>query len=282
MFGYKVFNSDMTCRDFQYEVGKTYTHDGRIEICEAGFHFCTKAVDCFKYYDFSHYNKVCRVEALGNIIKSNDDSKFVTDKIRILGEVSWHEVLDLVNTGCDNVGYKNSGDSNSGGCNTGDKNSGNCNTGDMNSGNCNTGDMNSGNCNSGDRNSGWHNSGDRNSGGWNAGNHFSGFFCTGEAKMMLFNKPTDLTFSEVVDLIPFIQIEVTKWIRENDMTKEEKEEHPEYKTIGGYLKEIPYKEAWENWWKSAKKEDKNTIKNLPNFDAEIFLEITGIDIKEME
>lgn len=45
--GYKVFNPDWTCRDFQYEVGKTYKHNGNIKMCGAGFHFCQKLSDCF-------------------------------------------------------------------------------------------------------------------------------------------------------------------------------------------------------------------------------------------
>ena len=48
--GYKVMNPDMTCRGFKFEVGKTYKHEGRIELCNAGFHFCLKASDCFNYY----------------------------------------------------------------------------------------------------------------------------------------------------------------------------------------------------------------------------------------
>ncbi len=53
--GYKVFNADMTCRDFQFEVGKEYKHKGEIKICSAGFHFCLKANDCFNYYDFNPF-----------------------------------------------------------------------------------------------------------------------------------------------------------------------------------------------------------------------------------
>lgn len=33
--GYKVFNPDWTCRGFQYEVGKTFKHDGNIKMCGA-------------------------------------------------------------------------------------------------------------------------------------------------------------------------------------------------------------------------------------------------------
>lgn len=50
MKGYKVFKHDWTCRDFQYEVGKTYKHDGPLKICRSGFHFCRNVDDCFNYY----------------------------------------------------------------------------------------------------------------------------------------------------------------------------------------------------------------------------------------
>ena len=147
MKGYKVFNSDWTCRGFQYEVGKTYEHEGEISPCNSGFHFCKRAVDCFNYYPFNSNNRVAEVEALGEI--KTDGNKSVTNKIKIVRELSWHEVLELVNTGRDNTGKKNTGNYNSG-----NYNSGNWNSGDWNSGNCNSGDCNSGNYNSGNHNSG--------------------------------------------------------------------------------------------------------------------------------
>ena len=135
--GYKVFNPDWTCRDFQYEVGETYEHDGNIELCGSGFHFCIEAVDCFNYYGFDSKNKVAEVEAIG-LVETGDD-KSVTNKIRIVRELDWLEVLKLVNIGKECTGYRNSGDWNSG---------------DLNSGKRNSGDRNSGNGNSGKRNSG--------------------------------------------------------------------------------------------------------------------------------
>ena len=40
--GYKGFNKDLTCRDFQYEIGKEYKHEGNIKLCNKGFHFCKR------------------------------------------------------------------------------------------------------------------------------------------------------------------------------------------------------------------------------------------------
>ena len=60
------------------------------------------------------------------------------------------------------------------------------------------------------------------------------------------------------------------------MTEEEKQQHPEYKTTNGYLKTYTYKQAWTNLWKKLNKDDKQAIKDLPNFDKKVFKEITGI------
>lgn len=72
MKGYKVFNPDWTCQNFQYEVGKTFEMDKAPVICQQGFHFCKKATDCFDYYSFDSRNKVAEVEALLDTITVND------------------------------------------------------------------------------------------------------------------------------------------------------------------------------------------------------------------
>lgn len=101
----------------------------------------------------------------------------------------------------------------------------------------------------------------------------------------MFNKPSDWTFrdwrnSEARYLLNKIQHNVLEWIWSDDMTDEEKEQHPEYEITGGYLKELDESECGQIWWDSLSDCDKNVIKSLPNFDAEIFKEITGIDIKK--
>ena len=61
MKGYKVFKPDWTCRGYQFEVGKTFEEDVDPKCCDRGFHFCTKASDCFNYYEFDCNNKVAEV-----------------------------------------------------------------------------------------------------------------------------------------------------------------------------------------------------------------------------
>lgn len=123
MKGYKVFNSDWTCRDYQYEIGKTYEIAESPKCCKVGFHFCEKLADCFNYYSFDPNNKVAEIEAIGEIHFDDTNSKCCTNKIVILKELTWAEVLDMCNTGKGNSGHRNSGSWNSG-----DRNSGYCNT----------------------------------------------------------------------------------------------------------------------------------------------------------
>ena len=134
MKGYKVFNPDWTCRDFQYEIGKIYETDKPLVICGTGFHFCERAADCFDHYRFDSDNKVAEVVARGEIVTK--ENKSCTNKIEIVREIPWIELLTIVNIGMDNTGFRNTGDRN-----TGDLNTGHYNTGDLNTGYRNTGDL---------------------------------------------------------------------------------------------------------------------------------------------
>jgi hypothetical protein len=78
---YKGFNKDLTCRGFQYEVGKEYECE-EVKICEEGFHACENPIDCFGYY--SPAESVFReVEQSGKLAKHDDDSKVASTKIKI-------------------------------------------------------------------------------------------------------------------------------------------------------------------------------------------------------
>ena len=79
---YKGFNKDLSCRGFQYEVGKEYEHKGRVKACESGFHACENPIDCLGYYDpgQSVYHEV---ELSGDIDKDSDGSKIAASRIKI-------------------------------------------------------------------------------------------------------------------------------------------------------------------------------------------------------
>ena len=268
MKGYKVFNPDWTCREFQYNVGQVYEMDEKPICCDRGFHFCKKASDCFQYYSFDSNNKVAEVEALGDIDTNNDDSKCSTNKIHIIREITWQEVLDLVNLGKGCTGL----------CNSGNRNSGN-----WNSGNRNSGDWNSGNRNSGNRNSGDWNSGNWNSGDWNKTCFSNGCFNTESPKIFLFNKPSDWTYQDWLNsdarrLLNQIPKDVVEWIWSDNMTDEEKAAHPEHETTGGYLKVLDESKCSQIWWNGLANSQKEIIKSIPNFNESIFEEITGIKV----
>lgn len=302
--GYKVFNPDWTCRGFQYKVGETFEEDITPECCNRGFHFCTKASDCFSYYGFNPENKVAEVLALGTVDTKPDNTKCCTNKIQIVREISWQELLTIVNTGkgctglCNtgsyntgsyNTGYCNAGDRNTGSCNVGDYNAGSYNTGDYNTGSYNTGNFNTGNFNIGSYNTGNCNTGDfnignYNTGDWNKSSFNTGCFNTEEQKIMLFNKMSDITYREWINsdarrLMNRIPKNVVEWVYEKDMSDEEKADNPSYETTGGYLKVLDESECAQLWWDGLSDDDKNIITNLPNFDAEIFRKCTGIRIK---
>ena len=296
--GFKVFNEDWTCNGFQYEVGGTYEMKESPICCNRGFHFCTKLNDCFNYYAFNSNNKVAEVEAIGEVVSDSGDTKHCTNKIKIVRELTWHEVLDLVNMGKDctgrcnsgnrNSGNRNSGDWNSGNRNSGNRNSGDWNSGDWNSGNRNSGDCNSGDCNSGNRNSGdWNsgdcNSGNRNSGDWNDTSFSNGVFNTKEPNIYMFDELTEMTYRDwlnhparfILNGVPFDEL---RWVYSEDMTDDEKKEHPEHDVTGGFLKEFDYSKNRQNWWDELDTDDKKTIKSLPNFNKEKFERIVGIKI----
>ena len=310
--GFKVFRPDWTCspngNTKQYTCPGKFEEEGELDICGHGMHFCENAADCFNYYDFDSNNKVAEVIAYGTVLKEGDKS--CTDKLEIVREIPWDEVLRIVNTGknctgrcntgnCNtgnrNTGDWNTGDWNTGDCNTGNRNTGNrntgncntgnCNTGDCNTGDCNTGDCNTGDCNTGNRNTGNRNTGDCNTGDWNKSSFNTGCFMTEEQKIMFFNKPSDWTYndwlrSDARYLLNRIPKNVVEWIYSEDMTDEEKAEHPTHETTGGYLKVLDESDCGQLWWGSLSDRQKNIIKALPNFDPEIFYQCTGINVNE--
>lgn len=102
----------------------------------------------------------------------------------------------------------------------------------------------------------------------------------------MFNKETDISYerwglSKAKSILESMPTNRLVWVKGVDMTLEEKEDNPTYKTTGGYLKTITVTDkAKQEWYDNLKEEDKKEIKNMPNFDADIFKKITGIDVTE--
>ena len=255
MKGYKAFLSDMTTKhgdNTVYEVGKTYTVEGEVRICENGYHFCKKCVDVYDYY--SKPCRICEVSVTGAV--QTQGNKSVGRKLKILRELTADEISSL--------------------CNSGDWNSGDWNSGNWNSGNWNSGNWNSGNCNSGNCNSGNWNSGNWNSGDWN-----SGYCNTTEPTVRLFDHQTDITFSDfkwsrAYGLLCHIPSDCLTWKYSEYMTDDEKAEHLEHETTGGFL--YLEKADRQAWWKSLSDESKAAITSMPYFDAEKFFICTGIKV----
>ena len=314
----KGFNKNLCCRGMQFEVGKIYdtgAKDDEIRLCSnTVYHYCDNIKQVHTHYSCNpvHQNRFCEIEVLGSEV--TDGEKCGSNKIKLVREIVGDELKTLIgqingNTGLFNSGDRNSGDRNSGDWNSGDRNSGNWNSGDCNSGKRNSGDRNSGNrnsgnwnsgdCNSGKRNSGDRNSGNRNSGDWNSGNwnsgnwnsgdwnsgncnsgdwnsgdwnscnYSNGVFCNQEDKdIRIFNKPSGMSLEEFWDskyyrALQSEPLELTYWDDKNEE-----------------LKCRSYKDACAIWWSKLTEKNKKIIQEIPNFDPEIFFDITGIDVRE--
>ena len=169
--GYKIVNDDMTCRDFQFEIGTRHVlpNDDYLELCENGFHFCKYPSGPWSYYATGRVFKVRAYGVLAQEGSPGADYKMVCEEIELAEEVA------------------DDGDDNTGDDNTGDRNTGDRNTGDGNTGDDNTGDDNTGDRNTGDRNTGYGNQGDYHSGSLNFG----------EAPIYLFNEITKVKRDDI-------------------------------------------------------------------------------------
>lgn len=236
----KGMDKDMKCRGFQFEIGKEYKieHDGK------PLELCSHTV--FHYCDslqqvHEHYS--CNEKELNRFFE-----------IEVLGE----EVIDGKKCGSDHIKIVREITGNELATMKGMVNG---NTGLFNTGNWNTGYKNTGN--------------------GNTCNGSNGVFCTEpDMNIRIFNRPSGMSlldfyrsrYYEALCSVPFM---LTEWIL---YTEEEKKDDPKKEMIGGYLKEYTMKEAWANWWGKTSEKDKKIIQEIPNFDAKIFKEITGIEV----
>lgn len=105
VLAYKAFDSNLRCREFQYEVGKSYTLVGTPSLCIWGFHACLKPIDVFRYKPFKRakYTRFCLVKLSGKINPENFGTsianrvvdKIAATEIEIVREIPRKEFLEL-------------------------------------------------------------------------------------------------------------------------------------------------------------------------------------------
>ncbi len=169
--------------------------------------------------------------------------------VRNSSTINWN--TGAHNTGDWNAGGYNTGDWNTGNWNAGHYNAGHYNAGDWNAGNYNEGNWNTGDSNTGSCNTGNSNTGDWNIGDWNLTDYSNGCFNTIKTKIYLFNKLSSWTMSD--------------WLKS------------EARYI---LNLMPGSHERQDWWNNLLDGGKKEILNLPNFDKEIFKQITGIEVEK--
>ena len=237
--GYKAFEKGLVCRGFQYKLGKDFYHKGEMLLCQSGFHFCKSLGNVYNYYNFGDEIVVAEVESEGEVIDQEDGEKSVTNHLRIIRILGAEEAMN--NTGEKNVGHSNTGHRN---------------TGDWNTGNWNTGDWNTGD--------------------WNTSSFNTGCFNTKEIKeILVFNKMCNKEKWDKAEKPNCLYFDTKKFVDFSEMTEEEKKEYPQASYQGGYIKDIPFKEAFTESMKNASKENIELLKKLPNFDKKVFFEISG-------
>ena len=87
---YKGFNPDWTCRDMQYEVGKTFKADGEIEPCSNGLHACEDPFDVLRFYS-NPQGQYARVLASGTI--KHEENKIATSELKIECSIGFRGLL---------------------------------------------------------------------------------------------------------------------------------------------------------------------------------------------
>ena len=88
VIAYKGMNSDMSCKGFQYEIGKTYKTD-KAELCKCGFHACLNPLDVLDYYYQSIKSRYFKVKLSGEITKCGfEDTNVAATEITILEEIT--------------------------------------------------------------------------------------------------------------------------------------------------------------------------------------------------
>jgi hypothetical protein len=89
---YKGFGLDWKCSDFQFEIGKTFKHKGKVRACEGGFHACEHPLNVFGYYAPAT-SRYALVELGGKVDRKGDDTKIAAAEITIKAELRIPELI---------------------------------------------------------------------------------------------------------------------------------------------------------------------------------------------
>ena len=114
MKGFKGFDKYLKCRDLQYEIGKTTTHDGIISLCKSGLHFCENPLNVLSYYSPSD-SRFAEIEAQDVAKECDSDTKRVAKSLHIKAELSLSALISAgVKFILDKVDFTNAKQSNTG------------------------------------------------------------------------------------------------------------------------------------------------------------------------
>ena len=93
IIAYKGFDANLQCRSFQYKIGETFIHSGKVKACESGFHSCEYPLDICNYYPPAQ-SRFAVVKASGDISKEeNGDSKIASASLTIVAEIGIPELV---------------------------------------------------------------------------------------------------------------------------------------------------------------------------------------------
>ena len=178
------------------------------------------------------------------------------------------------------TGHCSTGHHSTGHRSTGNRSTGHCSTGNGSTGNFSTGHHSTGHRSTGNRSTGNRSTGHGSTGDFSTGDFSTGHFSTANGQPSFFDKPFDGTWDDAARLIPYVQLKLgTYWVDSAEMTEQQKSDHPSHGTTGGVLLtyDHTYHEAWSIAWSEMDQATRNRFLSLPNFDAEKFKQITGID-----
>jgi hypothetical protein len=91
ILAYKALDKNFQCRGYQYAVGQTYTHTGKVEACRSGFHACENPLDVLDYYPLDLDTRFAIVKASGQI--ERDGNKVASATIAIEAELKFPEFV---------------------------------------------------------------------------------------------------------------------------------------------------------------------------------------------